>query len=248
MFVTNWLSRGTNAGKITHRAIRSALDVNAVLVMKRLLIGVALAAGLLLVPGGVRGAVVIDSILVRIYDNAGVQSSDLNDALKQSREILRRAEVSVDWVQCPARPTGSPPAICDTSPAPGEMVVRLVEGAEKDRDRRPLGQPLLDRGAGVFATVFINRVNRFADVAQFSRSTILARAIAHEIGHLILGTNNHSESGLMREVWTVEQLLRNRPEDWQFSPAQTFELRSAWLNGGALASKTQPPPARRPRT
>ena len=212
--------------------------------MKRLLIGVALAAGMLVVPGGVRGAVIIDSILVRIYDNAGVLPSDLNEALKQSREILRRAEVSVDWVQCPARRTGSVPAICDTPPAKSEMVVRLVEGAEKDRDRRPLGQPLLDRGTGVFATVFMNRVNRFADVAQFSRSTILGRAIAHEIGHLILGTNNHSESGLMREVWTVEQLLRNRPEDWQFSPAQTFELRSAWLAGGALASKSQTPSAR----
>lgn len=219
------------------------------LLINRLLIVFAIAA-VIFVPAGVGGAVIIDSILVRIYDNAGVVVSDLNDALKQSREILRRAEVSVDWVQCPApaRRTGPIPAICDTTPGHSEIVVRLVEGAEKDRDRRPLGQPLLDRGTGVFATVFMNRVNRFADVAQYSRSTILGRAIAHEIGHLILGTNNHSETGLMREVWTVEQLLRNRPEDWQFSPAQTFELRSAWLAGGALASKSQAAPARRPRT
>jgi hypothetical protein len=201
-------------------------------------------------PIGARGAVIIDSILVRIYDNAGVVSSDLHDALKHSREILRRAEVTVDWVQCPARRTGSVPAICDTSPGNSEMVVRLVQGAEKDRDKRPLGQPLLDRsrGTGVFATVFMNRVDRFAEVAQYSRSIVLGRAIAHEIGHLILGTDDHSASGLMREVWTVEQLLRNRPQDWQFSPAQTFELRSAWLAGGSLASKTQSAPPKRPRT
>lgn len=215
----------------------------------RLLFVVLMTVGMCL-PAHAGGAVIIDSILVRVYDNASVlSSSDLNDALKQSYEILRRADVTVDWVQCPARRTGPVPAVCDTAPGRSEMVVRLVEGAAKDRDRRPLGQPLLDpnSGTGVFATVFMNRVNRYAEVAQYSRSVVLGRAIAHEIGHLILGTNNHSETGLMREVWTVEQLLRNRPEDWQFSPAQTFELRSAWLAGGALASKGQST-SKRPRT
>ena len=216
---------------------------------RRSVVAVCLLAAVC-VPAGVRSAVIIDSILVRIYDNAGVVSSDLNDALKHSREILRRAEVTVDWVQCPARRTGSVPAICDTPPGNSEMVVRLVQGAEKDRDKRPLGQPLLDRsrGTGVFATVFMNRVDRFAEVAQYSRSIVLGRAIAHEIGHLILGTDDHSATGLMREIWTVEQLVRNRPQDWQFSPAQTFELRSAWLAGGSLASKSQATPPKRPRT
>jgi hypothetical protein len=213
----------------------------------RLVAALLLTAGICL-PAGVRGAVIIDSILVRVYDNAGVTSSDLNEALKQSYEILKRADVTVDWVQCHARRSGPMPAICETPPSHSEMVVRLVEGAEKDRDRRPLGQPLFDPSSrtGVFATVFMNRVDRFAEVAQFSRPTVLGRAIAHEIGHLILGSNSHSETGLMREVWTVEQLVRNRPEDWQFTPAQTFELRSAWLSGGALAVKGQN--TRRPRT
>jgi hypothetical protein len=194
-------------------------------------------------------AVIIDSILVRVYDNAGVPSADLTDALKHSYEILRRADVTVDWAQCPAHRVGQVPAICDTPPGRNDMVVRLVQGAEKDRDRRPLGQPLLDpaTGKGVFATVFMNRVDRLAEVAQYSRNTVLGRAIAHEIGHLILGSNSHSESGLMREVWTVEQLVKNRPEDWQFSPSQTAELRGAWLHGGSLAAKGNPG-SKRPRT
>jgi hypothetical protein len=196
------------------------------------------------------GAVIIDSILVRVYDNAGVLSADLTEALKQSYEILRRADVTVDWAQCPAHRVGQVPAICDTPPGHSEMVVRLVQGAEKDRDRRPLGQPLLDpaTGKGVFATVFMNRVERLAEVAQYSRNAVLGRAIAHEIGHLILGSNSHSETGLMREVWTVEQLVKNRPQDWQFSPAQTAELRSAWLAGGSLAAKGQTGTTKRPRT
>jgi len=220
-----------------------------VLRFARLAVVLFLSLGVWLPSRSAGGAVIIDSILVRVYDNAGVPPAELTEALKRSYEILRRAEVTVDWAQCPAHRVGSVPAICDTPPGHSEMVVRLVEGAEKDRDRRPLGQPLLDaNGKGVFAIVFMNRVDRLAEVAQYSRSTVLGRAIAHEIGHLILGTNSHSESGLMREVWTVEQLVKNRPEDWQFSPAQTSELRSAWLAGGSLAAKGQSNPAKRPRT
>ena len=219
-----------------------------VLQFARFVVVLLLMMGLWLPSGTAGGAVIIDSILVRVYDNAGVPPADLTEALKQSYEILRRAEVTVDWAQCPAH--GSVPAICATPPGHSEMVVRLVQGAEKDRDRRPLGQPVLDPGTGkgVFATVFVNRVDRLAEVAQYSRSTVLGRAIAHEIGHLILGTNSHTNTGLMREVWTVEQLVKNRPEDWQFSPAQTSELRSAWLAGGSLASKGQGAAGKRPRT
>jgi hypothetical protein len=216
----------------------------------RVVTALLLSLGVCLPSRPATGAVIIDSILVRVYDNAGVQSSDLTEALKLSYEILRRADVTVDWAQCPAHRVGQVPAICDTPPGRNDMVVRLVQGAEKDRDRRPLGQPLLDpaTGKGVFATVFMNRVDRLAEVAQYSRNLVLGRAIAHEIGHLILGSNSHSETGLMREVWTVEQLVKNRPEDWQFSPAQTGELRHAWLAGGSLAAKGHAGASKRPRT
>jgi hypothetical protein len=47
----------------------------------------------------------------------------------------------------------------------------------------------------------------------------------------------------MREVWTVEQVVRNRREDWTFSADQNGDLRNARLAGMSNAKK-----ARRPRT
>ena len=43
----------------------------------------------------------------------------------------------------------------------------------------------------------------------------------------------HSDTGLMREIWTLKDLTRNRPDDWQFSRTQREELRSwrAMLRG-----------------
>jgi hypothetical protein len=72
---------------------------------------------------------------------------------------------------------------------------------------------------------------------------LLGRAIAHEIGHLLLRSNAHAESGLMREVWTAEQVVRNRREDWTFSPGQSGDLRTARFAAMSNARK-----ARRPRT
>ena len=204
--------------------------------------------------GGTRlpAAVIVDSLLVRIYDNAGVLAGDLTSALKTTHDILRLADLTVDWVQCRARRDGPVPAICDMPPAAGDMVVRLIEGSDKDSgERRALGYSLFDaNGVSGFATVYVDRVDWLARRAQYPRAPVLGRAIAHEIGHLILRSNAHSDNGLMREVWTAEQLVRNRREDWTFSPAEGGDLRNARLAGMGSPLRGGSPTSRprRPRT
>ena len=111
------------------------------------------------------------------------------------------------------------------------MVVRLIEGSDKESgERRALGYSLFDaNGVSGFATVYVDRVDWLAKRAQYPRAPVLGRAIAHEIGHLLLRSNAHTETGLMREVWTAEQVVRNRREDWTFSADQGGDLRNARL-------------------
>jgi hypothetical protein len=189
--------------------------------------------------------VIDDSILVRIYDSAGVPTSELAAALRTTHEILRRADLGVDWVQCRARRDGPVPAVCDQALSSGDVVVRLIEGSDKESaERRALGYSLFDAdGVSGFATVYVDRVDWLAKRAQYPRAPVLGRAIAHEIGHLILRSNAHTESGLMREVWTAEQVVRNRREDWTFSADQGGDLRNARLARSGNARKI-----RRPRT
>ena len=190
-------------------------------------------------------AVIDDSLLVRIYDNAGVLVNELAAALRTTHDILRRADLNVDWVQCRARRDGPVSAACDQPLSSGDVVVRLIEGSDKEiGERRALGYSLFDSsGVSGFATVYVDRVDWLARRAQYARAPLLGRAIAHEIGHLLLRSNAHTESGLMREVWTVEQVVRNRREDWTFSADQNGDLRNARLAGMSNAKK-----ARRPRT
>ena len=189
-------------------------------------------------------AVIDDSLLVRIYDNAGVLESELISALRTTHEILRRADLSADWVQCRARRDGPVPAVCDQPLSSGDVVVRLIEGSDTENgERRALGYSLFDaKGVSGFATVYVDRVDWLARRAQYSRAPLLGRAIAHEIGHLLLRSNAHTQSGLMREVWTAEQVVRNRREDWTFSPDQNGDLRNARYAAMSNAKKGRRPP------
>jgi hypothetical protein len=189
-------------------------------------------------------AVIDDSLLVRIYDNAGVLASELASALRTTHDILRRADLSVDWVQCRARRDGPVPSVCDQPLSSGDVVVRLIDGSDKETgERRALGYSLFDsNGISGFATVYVDRVDWLARRAQYARAPLLGRAIAHEIGHLLLRSNAHTETGLMREVWTAEQVVRNRREDWTFSPDQNGDIRNARYAAMSNARKGRKPP------
>ena len=101
---------------------------------------------------------------------------------------------------------------------PGEFVLRLIRSNESTPAplQFPLGEAAIDDsiGVGEFATISVDRVEKMARSSHTDTAVLLGRAIAHELGHLLLGTNHHSESGLMRAHWRPEDLRRNRSEDW----------------------------------
>jgi hypothetical protein len=196
-----------------------------------------LAAGF--VPASGRAAVILDSLSIRIYDNAGVLAAYRARAIKRAGDILARADLAVDWRDCPAGGVLTRGA-CAAPPSPGELALRLVHSPKGDPNPRALGNALIDTatGSGTLATVFIDRVTKLSQQGRLDPWSMVGVVMAHEIGHLLLGTNSHSDSGLMREIWTLKDLTRNRPDDWLFSRSQRDELR----NWRALLRGTAPAP------
>ena len=108
-----------------------------------------------------------------------------------------------------------------------------------DGDRAPhmsLGFSLveLDAHTGVLITIDPARAAAVAAQAEANSSVVLGRAMAHELGHLLLGTPRHAQTGLMRALWSQRELRENRPADWLFS---TQEVR-AMRHGLALRSRS----------
>jgi hypothetical protein len=195
----------------------------------------ALAAVALLATSARAGgmaAVILDSLVIRVYDNAGVPANERARGVSRAHAILARTDIAVEWIDCPAR-QGTPSPACATPPSSQELVIRLVNSTAGTlgMGHAALGYSLIDSetSTGTIGTVFVDRVNQLANSVKLETSTLMGRAIAHEIGHLILGSNQHSDAGIMREIWTVEQLLKNRRRDWAFLPAEGERMRQARL-------------------
>jgi hypothetical protein len=112
-----------------------------------------------------------------------------------------------------------------------ELAVRIVTAPEQRAvlGRLPMGYSLVDARAksGSLATVFLNRVAWLAEEGRADVSMLLGRAIAHEIGHLLLGSSAHTRSGVMRAIWSRESVREGRGGDWRFMTSDAKKMRAA---------------------
>jgi hypothetical protein len=170
-------------------------------------------------------AVALPSIVVRTYDAAATPTESQQSALLAAAVILDRAGIRVSWIRCDAGVVYM--SECKVPLGPYEVAVRLISLPERPSGRtRPLGEANVDpvKKTGSFATVFANRVRWFAGASGVDFSTVLGRAIAHEIGHLVVGTTAHQPTGLMRGLWTPEDVT---DDQWFFTEGYALALRQA---------------------
>ena len=131
---------------------------------------------------------------------------------------MKAAGVAVTWPRCP----------CLSPVRPAELVVRITRGSPASTPGS-LGFSFVDMGlkAGTLATVFADRVQALAAIAEVDAGELLGRVIAHEIAHLLIGTRDHGTRGLMRGEWRASEVARQRPSDWRLSRAEGLKIRQA---------------------
>jgi hypothetical protein len=182
---------------------------------------------------GMTSLIVAVTLVVRLYDTSTMSDLERTEAVNVATGILLAANIPTTWPDCrPGKPKPVPHAFACARPvAPGELSVRILRGtAVRDAaDRLPLGYSLVDRerGGGTLATVYLDRVERVASSSRSAAPVLLGRAIAHEVGHLLLGTGSHGARGLMREWWSHGSLRQSAAEDWLFTPEQSAALQRA---------------------
>ena len=109
-----------------------------------------------------------------------------------------------------------------------DLMLRLVDRTPAEGERIvALGESMLDREqrGGVLMTVDVFPVRSVAGRASTSISTLLGRAVAHEIGHLLLGSAEHPRLGLMRALWSHDELRGLKPAHWGFSAREAARMR-----------------------
>lgn len=181
-------------------------------------------------------------VVVRVYETGIGDVALRTAAIRTAASIVEMAGVFVEWYDC--TDNGRRP-VCQDARRSGNFIARImptltpgaplrklsVEALGAQGDEPPLGFAVVDPDthAGKMATVFHDQVQAVARRTGVARSELLGRALAHEVGHLLLGVRGHSRSGIMRAVWTDDELTRDRPDDWLFASADRQKLQQVFI-------------------
>jgi hypothetical protein len=129
------------------------------------------------------------------------------------------------------KPQSGEGGTCNAPLEAGELSVRLVRLAATPsaNGQLQLGYSLVDTSAheGKLATIFVDRVEWLAGQTGADTAVVLGFAVAHEIGHLLLGTNTHGTRGIMRALWSRSELQHANVKDWVFSRDEGARMRAS---------------------
>jgi hypothetical protein len=178
------------------------------------------------------------TVSVRTYNYAAVPRTTLLAARVEADHIFQRAGISLVWVDCRVSVAEDGPA-CTEPLLPGrDLMLRLVDRPPVDGARVVvLGESMLDREArgGVLITIDMFPVRAIEEQASSPSGTLLGRAVAHEIGHLLLGSGDHPRIGLMRALWSHDELSGLKPAHWGFSAREAAHMRQTVLRKSRTA-------------
>jgi hypothetical protein len=162
---------------------------------------------------------------VRVFNYAQVSPKTQQPAQEIAAKIFYRTGIETFWLECSLSSEGKyAPSECEQPTEPSALVLRLVPVSAATVARFGNGtlgiaaQP--EKGTRASASIFYDRVEQLARGGDATRAVILGHAMAHELGHLLLGSNSHAPMGLMRAKWTrqdlqlatIGELLFRRPE------------------------------------
>ncbi len=182
-------------------------------------------------------------VVIRVYETGIGDVALRTAAIRTAASIVEMAGVFVEWYDC--TDNGRRP-VCQDARRSGNFIARIMPtftssaplrklpvaalAAQGDADPA-LGFAVVDpvTHAGKMATVFHDQVETVARRTGVARSELLGRALAHEVGHLLLGVRGHSRGGIMRAVWTDDELTRDRPDDWLFASADRQKLQQVLI-------------------
>jgi hypothetical protein len=157
-------------------------------------------------------------VVIRSYNLSGVQTRELTEARETLQATLRTATIDLVWRDCAN-------SSCEEPLGARDLIVRIVatpRGAGPDE----LGYSMVDlqERIGTLATVYADRIALLAERARIDAGKLLGRAVAHEVGHLLLGTSQHSATGLMRARWLDSEVRRDFAPDWTWSRAEILSM------------------------
>jgi hypothetical protein len=166
-------------------------------------------------------------VTVRVYDYVGLPISFVAQAQHLVSHFYSAIGVRMEWAA--PRQRLAKGTTREQSGGTEDLTVIVLTRSMVFRPRIPddaAGAAIVGPGSGSrIAYIFYSQVDAMATDAACETVDLLARVIAHELGHLLLPQGSHSAEGLMRGRWTVDELRRTRCRNLTYTDQQASLIR-----------------------
>ncbi len=168
-------------------------------------------------------------ITVLVANRASVPAATIAQMQSEAGWVLSKAGISTTWIDCPF----STETAEANSPCAGLGGTRFLVRLTRDHVTHhgsiwdtTMGFAHITPNGGSYATVLMDPVEELTREQQLvSQAQILGHAVAHEIGHLVMGSNSHSPRGLMRAGWKANELRDMAERHLLFSKREGERMR-----------------------
>lgn len=166
------------------------------------------------------------SITLRINEQTDVPGAARDEAKREVRRIFSTTGIEALWLDCPAARPGD--AACGERHRERDLVIRILGGLNTPRTGHDFGWSVLVReGFSRYVSVFYGEVRAISDGEAVFEGRVLGYTIAHEVGHLLLGSGAHSPAGIMTARWDGKVMRRAPRKSFSFTKQQAEQLRAS---------------------
>lgn len=177
-------------------------------------------------------------LTISVFNDADASPSVMSQARNRATLILRPAGISLVWLDCGTPANRPPNSACNDLSFPQHLSVRLVSTTGRPSEDT-FGQTFQnEEGEGNYALVYFNVLAKSSVTESVRAGDLLGFVIAHELGHLLLGRDSHSATGLMAPVWQAGEVRMASQGILFFTGDQQERIRLRCLTARAALKKT----------
>jgi len=167
------------------------------------------------------------TVTVSLFNDARVPPSIIDSAEKSASRIFAQAGIDLRWILCGRQEESvEQQRACSQTLFPEHLHVHIVN-SDPHLKGSVFGISFIAAdNIGSQADVFYTKIAGFQSINLVEPGTLLDHAIAHELGHLLLGSNSHSPTGLMSADWRTADLIHMQQGGLVFSVEQSLKMKA----------------------
>ena len=167
------------------------------------------------------------TVTVSLFNDARVPPSIIDSAEKSASRIFAQAGIELRWILCGRQEESvEQQRACSQTLFPEHLHVHIVNNDPHLKGSVFGISFFAADNIGSQADVFYTKIAGFQSISLVEPGTLLGHAMAHELVHLLLGSNSHSPTGLMSADWRTADLIHMEQGGLLFSVEQSLKMKA----------------------